>query len=457
MVEIKIDFANEKGRIKPLHGINNSPVALTEPRVELASAGIPFCRLHDTAGQYGGTHYVDVPNVFPDFNADPNDPNSYDFAFTDAYLKQIVAAGMRPFYRLGVTIENNYKIKAYHTAPPADFSKWAEICAGIVRHYNEGWGEGGMKLGITYWEIWNEPENPPMWSGSREDFFLLYATAARRLRKEFPQIKIGGYGSCGFYAETRPDVSDFFRSFPVWFDDFLKFVREQSLPLDFISWHLYTEDPQEIVTHARYVAARLNAFGFANTENIFDEWNYISRKPGENVFERMKEAPGAAFVAAAFCLMQDSPIDKAMYYDALPMRSYCGLYYFPSLRVTRTYYSFKAFQLLYALGSEVASCVSGEDAVFALAAAQSGAPGEGAVLIVNCKEEPVELALSGIGSISAAFLTDREHVFAAMEGGVPSGFCLPPESVLLVCCGGAEKVLETMEQRAEQVKFAGLG
>ena len=109
-------------------------------------AGIPFCRLHDTAGAYGGAHYVDIPNVFPDFEADPRKPESYDFAFTDAYLKQIRAAGTQIFYRLGVTIENNYRIKGYHNHPPKDYKKWAEICAGIVRHYNHGWAKASSSL-----------------------------------------------------------------------------------------------------------------------------------------------------------------------------------------------------------------------------------------------------------------------------------------------------------------------
>ena len=61
-----------------------------------------------------------------------------------------------------------------------DFRKWTEICAGIVRHYNCGWANG-FKFGIKYWEIWNEPENPPMWDGTRQEFFELYRTASLRL------------------------------------------------------------------------------------------------------------------------------------------------------------------------------------------------------------------------------------------------------------------------------------
>ena len=349
---VTADFNGKgQGKIKPLHGVNNSPVSLNVPPPGFREAGIPFCRLHDTAGAFGGAHYVDIPNVFPDFDADPADPRSYDFAFTDAYLKGLHAAGTEIFYRLGVTIENNYGVRAYHIHPPKDSAKWAEICAGIVRHYNRGWA-GGFHYGIRYWEIWNEPENPPMWTGGREEYFELYRIAALRLKAEFPEIRVGGYGSCGFYAVTRPDCSDFFKSFPVWFDEFLKFVtvKETRCPLDFFSWHLYTADPREIGRHADYVQSKLAEYKLKECENIFNEWNYLS-PDRENRWQLMKENEGASFVSAAFCLMQNSCIDKAMYYDARPQAVYGGLYYFPVIRTTRTWSAFMLWNRLYALGT----------------------------------------------------------------------------------------------------------
>lgn len=49
----------------------------------LSEANIPYSRLHDVGGWFGKNMFVDIPNVFRDFDADENDPASYDFAFTD--------------------------------------------------------------------------------------------------------------------------------------------------------------------------------------------------------------------------------------------------------------------------------------------------------------------------------------------------------------------------------------
>jgi len=432
---IRIDFSHPVGRMKPLHGINNSPVTYGEALPELREAGIPYVRLHDTAGAFGGTYFVDVPNLFPNFEADSADPASYDFAYTDAYLKGLTSSGCRIFYRLGVTIENNWRIRPHRIYPPRDFNQWARICAGIVRHYNEGWANG-FHYGIEYWEIWNEPENPPMWQGTREQYFELYRVAANHLKKEFPHIKVGGYASCGFYSLNRPEQknNDFYLSFLTWFDEFLKFVtnRETAAPLDFYSWHLYTADPHEIILHAGYVAEKLAEYGLTQTENIFNEWNYVDWKIPD-LWDNMKEMPGAAFTAAAFCLMQKSPIDKAMYYDALPTRHYCGLYYFPSCRVTKTYYSFRAFDELYRLGTEVESECTGFDELYLCAA--SDTQGKNAVLIVNRKNETREVPLnqSDASGEFSHLLLDGSHLLTETDCSTDDGkLKLPPLSVLLI-------------------------
>ena len=71
------------------------------------------------------------------------------------------------------------------------------VCEHIIRHYNEGWANG-FKLGIEYWEIWNEPDgkkpngDQPNWSGTPEEFYEMYSVTAAHLKKRFPKLKIGG-------------------------------------------------------------------------------------------------------------------------------------------------------------------------------------------------------------------------------------------------------------------------
>ena len=162
MNRVKVDFSKVSGKVKPMHGINNIPYSVVNCKFAkkfLKDSGAPFCRLHDTMGAYGGSHFVDIHNIFPDFTADETDANNYDFTLTDEYISCIQESGCQTFYRLGSTIE--WASKKYHIHPPADYQKWARICERIIMHYNYGWADG-FEFGIKYWEIWNEPENPPM-------------------------------------------------------------------------------------------------------------------------------------------------------------------------------------------------------------------------------------------------------------------------------------------------------
>ena len=164
MIKLAVDFENRVGPIKPMHAVGQPPfkggfLKLDfSPFQYIVDANIPYSRLHDVAGAFGGYRYVDVPNIFRDFDADENDPASYDFVFTDVLLKNMNEYGIKPIYRLGVTIENQANFKAYRIYPPKDCAKWARICEHIIRHYNEGWADG-FEYGIEYWEIWNEPDN----------------------------------------------------------------------------------------------------------------------------------------------------------------------------------------------------------------------------------------------------------------------------------------------------------
>ena len=110
----------------------------------------------------------------------------------------------------------------------------------------------------------------------------------------------------------------------------------------------------------------------------------------------MKEAPGAAFVAAVFCLLQkERTVSKAMYYDAYPQRAYCGLYYFPSQRTTPCWEAFRKFNALYRLGVAV-RVVSHVNGVYACAAVGGERK---AVLLVNLGV-PKTITVSAYGQIA---------------------------------------------------------
>jgi xylan 1,4-beta-xylosidase len=347
--DLRADFSAVSGTIRPLHGINKGPLVpggIFDVIAEQRALGIPFARLHDCG--WPNPYVVDHHAVFPDPNADPSLPESYDFRLTDEYIEAVRKTGAEPIYRLGESIEHT-SVKRY-VHPPADMEKWSAICIGIIRHYNEGWANG-FHHNIRYWEIWNEPENrPAMWSGTDDDYLRLYRTAAFAIKKRFPDLKVGGpaLGASGSFEDGEFRPTNFVAKF-------LEMCRNENVPLNFFSWHCYTANPSELGERARAIRRLLDSKGFTNTENHLNEWNYLpgntwkpitrGGSPDErrHFYEQMGGAPGAAFIVASLLELQEAPIDVCNLFhgetggfgifteQGVPLKAYQALRAFQSL------------------------------------------------------------------------------------------------------------------------------
>lgn len=439
---LSVDFTRTLGPIRAMHAVGQPPYL--SPKTDrlhyLTEAHIPYARLHDMGGGFGANLYVDIPNLFRDFDADENDPASYDFTFTDDLITKMMAAKCPPIFRLGVTIENHRRLKVYRIDPPKDFAKWARICEHVVRHYNEGWADG-FTYGIQYWEIWNEPDNSgpdpernEMWTGTPQQYYDLYEITAKHLKACFgDSIKVGGFASCGFYAiHDEPERYGF--SFPAkkrsddsrqrncYFIDFnegfLAHVKRTGAPLDFYSWHSYAS-VTETTQMADYIDGVLTRYGFGEVETQLNEWNNAHQR------EYWGTSYASAQLAAMILAFQRKKTDILCYYDArIGTSPYGGLFNPMTLMPVAAYYSLKAFGELYALGTE-AACHGFGDGVYAIAA--KGEAGE-AVMIANIGED-VEITTNLTGM--KAYQIDAEHFMT--EGELdPTAFTLTKNTVVLL-------------------------
>ncbi len=351
MKNISVNFNQKIGKVKPMHAVNNGPYYKFGQDQRISNlhhwveAGIPYSRLHDAplGTNYGGAHVVDVNLIFPNFDADPYLPESYDFACTDEYLRVIDYSGTKIFYRLGASIE--HEVKKYHTLPPKDFKKWAIICEHIIRHYTEGWADG-FRYDIEYWEIWNEPDldaddtaNKRTWGGTKAQFFDFYEVAAKYLKTTFPHLKIGG-PSCSGNME--------------WMKDFLAEMKRRDVPLDFFSWHRYAYEPDFIIEIAYQIRQIMDEAGYTEAESINNEWNYVrgwAEDEYRHSMRTQRNIKGASFVHGTICASQYAPVDLLMYYDARPCR-FNGMFdYYMANICLKGYYPFKMFNELYKLGN----------------------------------------------------------------------------------------------------------
>ena len=411
-MKISVDFNKITGKIKELHGVGQPPITgrPRDPYVDyvqyLTNAGIPYSRLHDVGGLFGRNTYVDIPNIFRDFDADETLPESYDFAFTDELIEVLMEHNVMPFFRLGVTIENFYEIKAYRIFPPKDYEKWARICEHIIRHYNEGWADG-YRFGIKYWEIWNEPEgykhgqHGPMWFGTKEEYFRLYEVTSNHLKNCFgDSIKIGGYSTCNFAdlgaVYDDPDCVGISAPYDnnaqyhvQYMHDFFKYISssEHKSPIDYFSWHTYS-DIKETLDAADYCRKVMTKYGFGDVEDCLTEWNTDFGTESRNT-------PKAAARAIAMMLgLQKKTTNIACYYDArITASAFAGLFNSETKKPRLAYFAFMMFNEAYKLQNEVETSSENEN-VFVCGAKKD----DKAVLLVSNIGEEVELEIEALGA-----------------------------------------------------------
>lgn len=347
---IEIDFDSVVREMKPVHNIGRMPDYELDSEMNsyFTEANMTSCRTHDI-------NETDIYKIFPDFSKDVNDEASYNFAESDKVLAAIVDAGMEPFFRFGISWSDPEAARE-HLQPPSDYDKWAEICEHIILHYNEGWADG-FHYDIEYWEIYNEPDCQPVpeesnfWQGTPEEFYRLYDVTAKHLKSKFPELKIGGYGSCGFYALDKTNAVNTGSSpqnqyFIQFFEDFLAYATAHDTPMDFFSWHSYTTTWKN-EQYIGYVREKLAAAGYTDAEIIVDEWNF---NPMEN--DKIDRRYGAN-QTSMLIMFQNMGLDMAHYYCAnyWPESVHAGMFV-REMKPSSAYYGFFAFGQMYKLGSQ---------------------------------------------------------------------------------------------------------
>ncbi|MDO4574655.1 MAG: hypothetical protein Q4D98_05515 [Planctomycetia bacterium] len=315
---LSVDFSQPAGTIRAIHGTNLwcrlSGDRILDLTPETVRMRFPLVRLHDAPLFNPGMRLVDTQHIFGNIHADPKDPANYYFEQTDHYIRRILDNGSKVLYRLGSSIEHTQV--NYYAKRPDDMEKYAEICAGIVRHYNNKWADG-HEWGIEYWEIWNEPNLiPQMWNFKDfQTYCDFYVIVAKRLRAEFPDIKIGGPA----ITWADPKASEML----------IKTCRDAGAPLDFFSWHCYARTPGELLNPPAKLRALLDKYGFTQTELHLNEWHYFPAKWSEmhgreggyqrkrywlSAPEGLHGVDAAGFVGYVLSRWQDTPLTMSNYY-----------------------------------------------------------------------------------------------------------------------------------------------
>lgn len=407
---VTVDASRIVGSIRSLQGVSGTPLPGDDSHPDLTAQeqalGVNIVRTHDI--DCAGTGDIDGlgPNrIFRNWSADPNDPASYNFGPTDRAILSIVHSGAQVEFSVGHSDLTCAGIPTNNTPPP-DPQLYAKVVRHVAQHYNDGWA-GGYHLHIRYWEIWNEPDLLPFWSGTSAQYYALYAATAQALKSLHPWMQVGAPA-----LTTNNDLTGYRQSL-------LSFVREHGLPLDFYSIHHYTdftEDPFDFVRLGREYRRLLDRYGFTHIDLQLTEWNY-------GLVDNPTAPQRASFVADSLILMQESPLARAFYYRANGSAPLNWQLINNSGSITKVGRAFQAAGSMTATPLRLATA-GGDTTGFAVEAGRSTGDGEVRVLIANYEIPAADqgplpfpgnvFTIPGVGSFT---ILNRRAVSYADNGG----------------------------------------
>lgn len=213
---------------------------------------------------------------------------SYDFSLLDKVVDDIIAMGAIPFFSLSymppVFTENGSV-----TGIPTDWNNWKDLIRATIERYS---GKNNRNLSDVYYEVWNEPELPQF---GKWEFFTprdyrslyFYAAAGAKEALNVNNFFLGGPAVGSFYAD--------------WVTNFVSYVSQNNLRLDFYSWHRYTKKPPEYASDARKIRNLLSSFPtYANIPLILSEWGIDSENNDLN-----NQNVAAAYTISAISQFKD--------------------------------------------------------------------------------------------------------------------------------------------------------
>ena len=95
---------------------------------------------------------------------------------------------------------------------------------------------------------------------------------------------------------------------------FLNYMQQNNVPLDFLSWHIYSNNPQDFANAAIFYRAELNARGYTATESHITEWNTQFRDPTLDDVQLRTGAKASSLMTAAWINLQNQNVAVSTFY-----------------------------------------------------------------------------------------------------------------------------------------------
>jgi hypothetical protein len=168
-------------------------------------------------------------------------------------------------------------------SPPRDLtSNGSPTFNDFVRALTQHCSPAGhcVKNFIKYWEIWNEPNDTPYWTGTINQLYDMFKPVIPIIRNNVPGAIISTPAVCGGHAE--------------WMTVWMALENTKGRLSDYYGFHVYMRDlpPETRINMVRRMLAAKNASGWTNAPWMNTETNFINTSYTCSTKYTMKDCRG---------------------------------------------------------------------------------------------------------------------------------------------------------------------
>lgn len=216
----------------------------------------------------------------------------YHFDSLDRSVDLIRSTGASPFLSINFKPKALFPVVDQDIVEPEDYAGWEDLIERLVRHHKQ------RGSGIRYWEVANEPDigedGGCPYRFKPDSYVRYYSHTVRAIRRADPDARVGGPALANVRSPLLPAL--------------LEAAANKTVPLDFVSWHIYSSDPKQIRGTIDYADSQLAKHPSLRVERHLNEWNMSLANPVLDV--RFQPC----FVLETAWQMKEAKLDWSCYY-----------------------------------------------------------------------------------------------------------------------------------------------
>lgn len=221
----------------------------------------------------------------------------FDFTKLDVYMDSFAATGAKVAAAICIKPKCLYPEKNHEIFMPNNIEEWQELIRTMVNRYSVE-----RKI-VTHWEIGNEVDigengGCPYLIKNPADYYEYYKITIKPILEVFPEAKIGGPALANTAEEYMKELAEL--------------CYKEGKQLDFVSWHLYSSNPEDYIERLDRTYRALECYGSSRPEVLLTEFSKSFEEL--SVEEAAFDPSRAAVLADVLFSLIDRKIDWTFYY-----------------------------------------------------------------------------------------------------------------------------------------------